>query len=254
MIATFEQITPKALARLDRDELEELCLSLEQADLPRILRKHAAARAEGIPPEIRHANGGLDLRKAMELGRNYDGSPASYVEILKAGRERLHAMTPKEREAYDAQDNADLEELLQWREGRGRHVDFSGMRLVLLEANLRLARFNRERYAEPVSAKTEPKAKPKADPLPAANPIPEPATIIAEEGRPADQPRPRMRTIDKPGYRAAVVWYMRRDGSFFPTVNDRPITEEQAAEYPREMQTRAYEYREYSDDVAWGRA
>lgn len=41
-----------------------------------------------------------------------------------------------------------------------------------------------------------------------------------------------------------VIWYRRWDGSYFPTVNNKPISEEQVENYARQIKT--HEFREYS--------
>ena len=41
-----------------------------------------------------------------------------------------------------------------------------------------------------------------------------------------------------------VIWYRHWDGSYFPTLNDSPISEEQAASYTRQVKT--HEFREFA--------
>ncbi len=116
MSALIEQITPEVLAQMSAQEKRELILLLEALDLPKLAR-------------IKPAPENHDNTYSQELS-----------EVLDAARRHREKMTPEELAAEEAQDAIDEEELLVWREGRGKNAELP----PFVEARCRLARHRRE--------------------------------------------------------------------------------------------------------------
>jgi len=119
--ALIEQITPQVLAQMSAQEKRELILLLEALDLPKLAR-------------IKPAPENHDNTYSQELS-----------EVLDAARRHREKMTPEELAAEDAQDAIDEEELLVWREGRGKNAELP----PFAEARIRLARHRREERNAP---------------------------------------------------------------------------------------------------------
>jgi len=106
--------------RLTAEDRRELELLLQALDLPKL------ARASKSEPS--------DLPYSRQL-----------AEIIEASRKRHASMTPEELAADKAERERDEDELLEWRDGRGKNVNLSSPLLSeMVEAHCRLARWRHE--------------------------------------------------------------------------------------------------------------